>query len=100
MKLWKWVGDCGRMGDLTGLFVATEEQVAALAGRNVYFGEALGKHSDIDFRFDERDMPKSIDVPAESIEILTKELGTTWSGFNPVEMLAEQDAERGSGIDV
>lgn len=45
-KLYSFYWDCGRMGDLQGLFVATEEEVAKAIGQHVSFGECLGKHSD------------------------------------------------------
>lgn len=40
--------DCGRMGDLEGLFITTEDELKSWYGREVYFGEVLGKHSEID----------------------------------------------------
>jgi len=41
--------DCGRMGNLEGIFIATIEQVNKLISSEigVYFGEVLGKHSEI-----------------------------------------------------
>lgn len=41
--------DCGRQGKLTGIFVAEKEHVRVLIEEQieVYFGEALGKHSEI-----------------------------------------------------
>lgn len=46
-KVYKWAWDCGRMGNLDGLFVADEQDVADAAGKDVYFGEVLGKHSEV-----------------------------------------------------
>lgn len=46
-KVYKWDFDCGRMGSLDGLFVADEQDVAAAIGKDVYFGEVLGKHSEV-----------------------------------------------------
>ena len=45
--------DFGRMGELQGLFVAEELDVQDLIGKEVYFDEVLGKHSEInsDFAF-------------------------------------------------
>lgn len=45
--LYKMHADCGRMGDLYATFVSTPEQINNLIGTEVYFGEVLGKHSDI-----------------------------------------------------
>lgn len=42
----KW--DCGRMGDLTGMFVADSADVKNIIGKRVYFGDVLGKHSDVE----------------------------------------------------
>jgi len=41
--------ECGRSGELEGVFVATKEQVEKLISSKieVYFGEVLGKHSEI-----------------------------------------------------
>lgn len=41
--------DCGRMGELTGVFVADTEKVRVLVDQQieVYFGEVLGNHSEI-----------------------------------------------------
>jgi hypothetical protein len=35
------------MGNIEGLFVAEEDEVKAAIGKHVYFGEILGKHSEI-----------------------------------------------------
>ena len=47
--LYKFSTDCGRMGSLEGLFIDTKERVDKLisSGIEVYFGEVLGKHSEI-----------------------------------------------------
>jgi len=47
--------DCGRMGVLEGTFVATDKEVEILLKENieVYFGEVLGKHSEITGGIDE-----------------------------------------------
>ena len=46
-KLYRFDAYFGRMGSLRGTFVADEKAVEAAIGRRVYFGEALGKHSEI-----------------------------------------------------
>lgn len=45
--MYRFALDCGRMGELSSVFTATPEDIAASIGRRAYFGEALGKHSDI-----------------------------------------------------
>jgi hypothetical protein len=39
--------DYGRQGSVDGLFVTTREWMEALTGVTVYFGEILGKHSEV-----------------------------------------------------
>lgn len=46
-KIFRFDWDCGRNGDLEGIFIATQEEVDNLIGQTVYFGEVLGKHSDV-----------------------------------------------------
>lgn len=46
-KLYKFNLNYGRMGKLSGIFVADEKKVESLLGREAYFGEVLGKHSEV-----------------------------------------------------
>ncbi len=46
-KLYKFNADFGRMGKLEGVFAAEEVDIDGLCGQEVYFGEVLGKHSEI-----------------------------------------------------
>jgi hypothetical protein len=46
-SIYKFHWDCGRQGDITSVFVSTPEKVAEIIGKEVYFGEILGKHSEI-----------------------------------------------------
>jgi hypothetical protein len=47
VNLYKFYWNCGRMGDVEGLFCATESEVNNAIGKKLYFGEILGKHSEI-----------------------------------------------------
>jgi hypothetical protein len=81
--LWKFYWSCGRMGDLEGLFVATEDEVKNAANKEVYFGEVLGKHSEIYGTLEEKDIEK-VDLDSETVNQVKNILGYTWSGFNPI----------------
>lgn len=50
--------DCGKNGSLYGIFVADKEYVEVLVNNDieVYFGEILGKHSDISLSIDDTDI--------------------------------------------
>jgi hypothetical protein len=79
--LYKFHWDCGRMGDLETLFVATEDEIKDLIGRDTNFGEVLGKHSEIYGTIEEKDITK-IDLDPETVEKVSKILGITWSGYS------------------
>lgn len=82
-KLYRFKSYHGRMGSLTGLFVADDDiEVKPALGKRAYFGEVLGKHSEI-----------WIDALAEEhFEALTDDAGFVEkfeafgcaSGFNPL----------------
>lgn len=51
--IYKFHADCGRMGDLEGVFVRRKEDIKSVIGQTIYFGEVLGKHSDVYFPMEE-----------------------------------------------
>lgn len=55
--------DCGRNGCLNGVFVADTEDVETLIKHKiqVYFGEVLGKHSEVYGSVEEKEMEKMTD---------------------------------------
>jgi hypothetical protein len=48
MNLYRFDLDCGRMGSIEGIFAAPSESVDNIILEDLYFGEMLGKHSDIE----------------------------------------------------
>lgn len=89
-QLFKFAADCGRSGDIGGIFVATQEEVDNIIGKEVGFGDALGKYSDVYFEIKPEHITK-IDVSAEAVEELHSILGDTWSGYNPIEYYEGDD---------
>lgn len=81
-----------RGGRLDGLFVATEEEVEAHLGKSVHFGEALGKHTDVDVVFN-RDRVSRVNADPTAIAKITEVVGKTWCGWNPIKMIEEREAE-------
>ena len=54
LKLFRFDVSAGRRGcDLDGLFIAHQESVDYLVGREVYFGEVCGKHSEVFFTLED-----------------------------------------------
>ncbi len=71
--VYKFYVDCGRMGDLSGVFVADSSDIEKVISKEkeVYFCEVLGKHSEIGVTLSERNItlvssdPSVVDVVCE-----------------------------------
>lgn len=85
--LYKMYLDCDRQGELTGIFIERKDFVDYLLKNNIeiYFGEALGKHSEVTCNFTEE--------PENTIQFITdrpdvisivQEYGLE-NGYNPFE---------------
>ena len=92
LKLYSFHWDCGRSGDLDGLFVAEEDQVESAIGKRLYFGEVLGKHSEVGGILEASDL-EEVSSEQDKITWLVDLLGTSISGFNPLEYLVEEEDE-------
>ena len=88
-KLWKFYWDCGRQGNVEGVFIASEEDVQATIGQSVYFGEILGKHSDVSGTIDPGEITVLTDNQ-EAIKVLKKYIGMDISGYNPLHYLPDR----------
>jgi hypothetical protein len=87
-KLYRFNWDCGRQGSLTGTFVADEEDVRNAIGQHLYFGEVLGKHSDVEGVLESTDVQVLSDDQSFIDQFET--LGCS-SGYNPLNYLPEDD---------
>lgn len=88
-KLYKFYWNCGRMGSVDGLFVADETEVQDTIGKHIYFGEILGKHSDIHGEISAEDLTvksEDQDFIVKLVEVIGK---TNISGHNPLDYLEE-----------
>jgi hypothetical protein len=89
-KLYKYVGNFGRMGSLKGLFVADEEEIKNAIGKSIYYGEVLGKHSEIVDDLDKN----SFTIVTDDQDFIEKfERFDCESGTNPLEYLDEDEDE-------
>lgn len=82
--------DFGRSGDIEGVFVCTKIELETAIGKEVYFGEILGKHSEVCGTLDEDDveiLSEDQDFIAKFIEIVGS------SGYNPLAYLQKEDEE-------
>lgn len=84
--------DCGRMGELEGVFVAEKEDVDYLVANDIeiYFGEVLGKHSEICGTLEESEIYMITDD--EKVISIVKAYGLE-SGYNPFHQTLGQDTD-------
>ena len=84
--IYKFHVDFGRMGDLTGVFVAEESELNNIMGKTIDFGEALGKHSEVFFELEEKHLTKVTDD--QSFITLFDKFGLS-TGYNPLDYYDE-----------
>jgi hypothetical protein len=83
--------DFGRTGHLEGLFVCTKAEYNKLIGQYVYFGEALGKHSEIYCTIHDLNL-KVVSEDQEKVNWLVEVMkNKTISGYNPLDYLEEDE---------
>ncbi len=78
--LYKFYEDFGRMGDMSGIFVADSKDVEKAIGKTVVYDEPLGKHSEI-----------LITVRTEILELITTDR-------KAIEVVEEYGLEQGYDI--
>ncbi len=83
---------CGRQGSLEGIFTADQEAMRELikSGKEIYFGEVLGKHSEICGPIEEQD----IEVVTDDQNVVAMfELHDFASGYNPFDYINDDDED-------
>lgn len=86
--VYRFAEDFDRMGDLSGVFLARPEDVAAAMGRRAYFDGALGKHSNVWCDLNAQNVTLVSDSPEAARVVAELDLS---NGYNPLHCL---DAER------
>lgn len=79
--LWSFYWDYGRQGEVEGIFKATEEEVENAIGKEVFFGEILGKHSEVYGELEREDFTLESSDPIVVMNAVE-------SGYNPLEYLS------------
>ncbi len=90
LKIFSFYWDCGRQGNVEGIFVATQEAVDKAIGEEVYFGEILGKHSDVHGTLDAEDLTVLTD-DQDFINKYIEIFGECGTGYNPLDYLLESE---------
>lgn len=88
--LYRFYWDVGRMGSVEGLFVEDDAVVKEKLGSDVYFGEILGKHSEIFGVLNESDL-ETISTDQNFIELLVDRCGKNVCGYNPLDYMNEDE---------
>lgn len=91
-KLYSMAVDYGRTGSVNGLFIADQKDVDKIIGKEIYFGEILGKHSEVEFTM-KREYLSVVSDDVYLVTLLEKLCGKTISGYNPVNIWEENIAE-------
>lgn len=86
--LYKFFWDCGRMGVVEGAFVASVARVEKAVGSSVYFGEILGKHSEVHGMLDKDDLTL-VTTDEKVLEVL----GDFSVGYNPLDYMEDDEDE-------
>jgi len=85
--LWRWSWSM-RGGELESVFTATRAEVEELYDQEIYFGEVLGKHSDVNGTLEEDEFEVLSGDP-QLVELFKKHVGST--GHNPFDYIEEED---------
>lgn len=93
LKLYKFYWDCGRDGDLEGLFLAKQEDVSGLINMHLHLGEVLGKHSEIYGLIKEEDISFVSDDSLLVSKLSEVFESTTISGYNPFDYVEKLDKD-------
>jgi hypothetical protein len=84
--IYRFSVDCGRNGELMGIFVAEQRAIKKLIGQNIWFQDCLGKHSEINVEFTlENNYVQMVTDDVTAIAMFEKyEMAT---GYNPLNFI-------------
>lgn len=86
--IYKFYSDCGRMGELSGVFVAEEKKVEAAMDKTFYLSDVLGKHSEFTGTLNDDDVELTkVTTDKEFIKLFEKY--KLESGINPLDYIDE-----------
>lgn len=93
--VYEFFWDYGRMGEVSGVFIADEVDVKKIIGKNIYFGEILGKHSEVYGVIEEKDIELKTNDQA-FISKFEEIMGEDWStGYSPLDYYEGDEEDEG-----
>ena len=81
--LWKLYWDCGKLGEVESIFVATEKEVYYLIGQRIYLPNVLSDGKEAEGLVEEGDIEK-LKIDSKTVDMLTEHLGKCWLGKDPI----------------
>lgn len=73
LGIYKFEADEGRSGTISGIFLATEEEIQTIKNTRIFLGECLGKHSEVYYEPGElEDCIHLVTTDAVAIETFSK----------------------------
>lgn len=88
--IYKFECDYGRSGTLSGIFIATEEQIKEIHSRTINLGECLGKHSEVVFEPGELESHVHLHTTDQNAIIIFQN-HYLWSGYDLTDYLYEDE---------
>lgn len=84
----------GRSGSLESVFAATEEQIAWIVGKDIWFGDVWGKHSSVSLTMETQDFTVVTEDPTavKTFKEIIKLTGDCPFNYLEDEQLDEYDA--------
>lgn len=85
LKLYRFFWDAGRQGHVEGVFAEDSETVKKSIGKDVHFGEILGKHSEVQGILEDEDLT----ILCEDKDFIQKatEYKLIPIGYNPLDYI-------------
>lgn len=90
-KLYKFHWGYYRGGNVSGIFAAEESEVQAAMNKDVYFGEILGKHSEVSGVLEAEDLTELTDD--QEFIAKAEALGVVPNGYDPLDYVREEEEE-------
>ena len=97
--LYKFYWDVHSQGEIESLFIADDDEVEEVMGMNVYFGEVLGKHSEVYGTLDDGDLTIVTQEPRVIADLVRLFAGDrraqhgTICGLNPLHYLRDDEGD-------
>ncbi|MNK47823.1 hypothetical protein D3C87_666430 [compost metagenome] len=88
LGVYKFYCDFRRMGDLEGVFISNPEDIKEAIGKTAYFGEVLGKHSDVWCELSD-DMFTLVSDDPTVVDVIVKHKLS--SGYNPLSYVDQDE---------